>query len=246
MKRYFAGVVLATLITTTPLAAETRLSFEPVPIEGNSVRYTQGAVTIDSRREHGAVQLMPLGLDHGRLTFGVSVLNLGASSYNFGITDIHANVGGQDVVVLSRERLDQMARRRAGWAQFAVALAAGMGAAAAASSHDTYSATTYGPRGTYRTIIRTQSAAGQVAAAATIAGGAYTIGQIQNQLDATRATLADEIVQTTTVDPEDSYAGRFVIEKPTGRVRGWPQDVRVVVSINGEEHQFMFHAVRAR
>jgi hypothetical protein len=139
-----------------------------------------------------------------------------------------------------------MARRRAGWTQFAVALAAGLGAAAAASSHDTYRATTYGPRGTYRTIIRTQSAAGQVAAAATIAGGAYTVAQIQNQLDATRAALAEEIVQTTTVDPEDSYAGRFVIEKPTGRVRGWPQDVRIVVTMNGEEHQFAFHAIRAR
>jgi hypothetical protein len=245
MKKLITGAAIAAL-AATPLSAETRLSFEPIAIDGNSVRYTQGEVTVDSRREHGAVQLMPLGLDHGRLTFGVSVLNLGTEAYNFGISDIHATVGGQDVVVLSRERLDQMARRRAGWAQFAVALAAGLGAAAAASSHNTYRATTYGPRGTYRTIIRTQSAGGQVAAAATVAGGAYTVAQIQNQLDPPRAALAEEIVQTTTVDPEDSYAGRFVIEKPTGRVRGWPQDVRVVVTMNGEEHQFAFHAIRAR
>lgn len=244
MKKLVAAVVSACLVVA-PAWAERRVDVALVPAEGTGVRFSQGVATFDQRREHGAVQLTPLGLDHGRLTFGVVVLNLGPGSDDFGVEDIHAAAAGQDLPVLTRERLDQMARNRAGWAQFAVALAAGLGAAAAASSHDTYRATTYTPHGTYRTIFRTPSTAGQVAAAGMVAGGAYSIASIQNQLDATRAALADEIVQTTTIDPDDSYGGRFVVEKIRGPHSGWPQDVRIVVHFNGEDYPFAVRVTQA-
>jgi len=244
MKR-IAAAILAGVMIASPAAAETRLNFQAAEGEGATIRFNQGVQTVDIRREHGAVQVTPLGLDHNRLTFAVSVLNLGPQSDNFGIEDMHASIGGQDVPVLTRERLDHLARRRATWAAIAVGVAAGLGAAAAANQRDYYRATTFTPHGTYRTYISTPSTGGQIAAAGMIAGGAYTINNIQNQLDATRAALANEIVQTTTVDPNDSYAGRIVIEQPASRLRNWPQQVHVAVHFNGEDYPFSFQVTRA-
>jgi hypothetical protein len=132
------------------------------------------------------------------------------------------------------------------WTQVAVAVAASAAAYAATTSTDTYRATTYTPRGTYHTVMHVPSAGGQVAAAAYAAGGAYTIASIQNRLDQTRATLADEVVQTTTVDAHDSYGGRFVVDQIRGRNMRWPQDVTINVNFNGEDYPFTFRVTRAR
>ena len=243
--RYVIAAGLAAVLVSTPVHAQ-RLNFEPLPGEGATIRYTQGVATIDVRRARGAVQVTPLGLDHGRLTFDVAVLNLGNAPDNFGVEDIRASVQGQDFPILTRDRLDSMARNRAMWSQIAVAALTGVAAGVAASQRDHYSATTFTPRGTYRTFISAPSTGGQIAAAGFVAGGAYTVANIEGQLDATRAALANEIVQTTTVDPEDSYAGRFVMEKIRGRNMRWPQDVTVTVNFNGEEYPFVFRVSRAR
>jgi hypothetical protein len=233
MKR-IVSAALATCLLASPALAEQRVNFEAVPAEGASIRFVQGIATIDVAREHGAVQVTPLGVDHGRLTFAVAVLNKGPSSDNFGIEDIHAAIG------------DQMARNRALWTQIAIAALAGAAAGVAASQNDTYRATTYTPHGTYRTVIRMPSTSGQIAAAGSVAAGAYGMSQVQQQLDATRAALANEIVQTTTIDAQDSYAGRIVVDKPDGPHSGWPQEVRLTVSFNGEDYPFTFRVARAR
>jgi hypothetical protein len=246
MIRKISCAVIAASMVVAPAQAERRVNFEPVAQEGMTVRYEKGMPTVDLRRERGAIQLIPLGLDHGRLTFGVVALNLGTQPDNLGVEDFRATINGQDTPVLTRDRLDQMARNRATWGTIAVALLAGVAAASAASARDRYTATTYTPRGTYRTVISAPSAGGQIAAAGIIAGGGYTINNIRNQLDATREALADEIVQTTTLDPEDSYGGRIVVERPRGRARNYPQQVQLVVSFNGEEYPFTFNVTRAR
>lgn len=246
MSRRFLSMMVIACTISSPAVAQRRVNFEPVAADGTTVRYLQGTPTVDQRRERGAIQVTPLGVDHGRLTFGVWALNLGTASDNFGVEDIQAGINGQSTVVLTRDRLDQMARNRAMWSAIAVAVIAGAAAASAASARDTTTATTYTPRGTYRTVISSPSTAGQIAAAGAVAGGAYTINNIQGQLDATRAALADEIVQTTTVDPEDSYGGRIVIEKVRGRAGSYPQTVRLVINFNGEDYPFEFRVTRAR
>lgn len=245
MKRTILAVVTASLVAT-PVLAESHVNFEPIETEGSTIRYTQGVATVDVQRAHGAVQVTPIGLDHGRLTFQVVALNLGDEADNFGVEDVRASIGDQEVATLTRERLDQMARHRAMWSQIAVAAVTGLAAASAASARDHYSATTFTPHGTYRTFISAPSTGGQVAAAGITAGGAYSIAQIQNQLDATREGLAAEILQTTTIDPQDSYGGRIVIEKRRGRNSGWPQDVHLTVHFGGEDYAFAFHVMRGR
>lgn len=241
MKTYVSLVAALATFVSGPAFAETRLSFTPAQEDGVNIRYLQGVATLDRQDTAGAVQITPIGLDHGRLTFAVSVLNLSNASDNFGVEDIQATVGDQALPVLTRERLDQMAKNRAMWAQIGVALAAGVAAGAAASTTDTYRATTYTPHGTYRTVITTPSVGGQIAAASAAAGGGYAIANIQSRLDETRQALANEIVQTTTVMPQDSYSGRFVIEKFKGK---WPQDVHLSVTFAGRQYPFTFHVAK--
>ena len=243
MKVITCVAAVAAVLTSSVASAETRLAFEPVSAAGTNVRYFKGVATLDREDSDAAVQVTPLGLDHGRLSFAVSVLNLGQAANNFGIENISATVGTQAVPILSRERLDHMARNRAHWAQFAVAMAAGLGAAAAASSRDTYQATTFTPHGTYSTFISAPSIGGQIAAANMSNDGAFAVASIQARLDATRDALANEIVQTTTVMPKDSYAGRFVMDKFKGDL---PQDVHLVMTFGGKQYPFDFRVSKQK
>lgn len=219
------------------------LLFQPIADAGANVRYYKGVATIDRADQAAAVQVTPIGVDHHRLTFAVSVLNLSQAPDNFGIEDVMATVGDQSLPIVSRDQLDHRAKNRAHWKQFALAMAGGVSAAMSASSRDTYRATTYTPYGTYRTTITAPSIGGQIAAANTSAETSYAIAGIQARLDATREALADEILQTTTVMPQDSYAARFVIEKFKGR---WPQRVHLVVAFAGNQYPFDFDVSKGR
>ena len=242
--------IAASCLLASPALAETRLHFEPLPQEGATVRYENGTPTMDLRREHGAVQVTPLGLDHGRLTFGISFLNMGEGAANFGVENIRASAAGRELAVLTRERLDQMARNRAMWSQVAVAVAAGVGAYAASTIGDGHYGHGYGHghgygygyghHGSYH------DADGLFLAAASVGAGAVGIGQIQSRLDATRAALGDEIIQTTTVDPGDGYGGRIVIDRIQGRNSAWPQEVVLRFLLNGEDYPFAFRVTRAQ
>jgi hypothetical protein len=219
------------------------LQFRPISDSGANVRYFKDVATIDRANDFAAVQVAPVGLDHGRLTFAVSVLNLGQAPDNFGIENIAATVGGQQLPVLSRDRLEHMASNRAHWKQFGMAVIGGLAAASAASARDTYRATTITPYGAYHTTISTPSIGGQIAAANSSAAASYAIAGIQAKLDATREALADEILQTTTVMPQDSYAARIVIEKFKGK---WPQTVHLTVAFAGQQYPFDFEVSKGR
>ena len=232
--RILAG---ALVLASSSAFAETRLKFDPISDAGANVRYYKGVATLDRVDANAAVGVTPIGFDHGRLTFAVSVMNLSQTPDNFGIEDVTAMVGDKALPVLSRERLDQMARNRAGWATFAMAMVGGLSAAASANSRDTYRATTFTPRGTYSTVISAPSIGGQIAAANATNNAALAIGSIQARLDATRDALANEILQTTTVMPQDSYAARFVIEKFKGDL---PQKVHLVMNFGGKQYPFDF------
>jgi len=230
------AAVVALVVIAGPAAAGPII--QPVPVGMETIRYFQGVPTLDLQREHGAVQITPLPMDHGGYAFTVAVLNKGPSSANIDVTNVDVESGGARYTVLSRSDLEHKAKSRAMWSSIALAAAGGLAAAAAASATDTYRATTYTPHGTYRTIIQTPSAAGQLAAAGAIAGTGAGIYAIQNQLDRTREALGATTVQMTTVDPQDSYAGRIVL--PKIKATALPQRINIVVKWNGETYPFGF------
>jgi hypothetical protein len=230
-----AGVAL----TSQALAAN--LILYPVQTGPETIRYRTGIPTLNIETATGSATVSPLPLDHGHATFGVAIYNKGDNSINFGIENITASIGGKSIPVLSREELEKRAKSRATWSAIGIALLSGVAAAAASTAHTT--SHDYGnvktPHGTYRwaSSYRDNSLGVAGAGAAIGAGGAGIIG-VQNRLDYTLGTLATDILQTTTVDPDNSYGGEVVIEKPSG-VR-LPYDVTLTLHMNGVDYPFTF------
>lgn len=236
LQRIAAFAAMASL--AVPAGAAPKVVIHPVQVGAETARFDQGMVMLDLERERGAVQIMPLGLDHDSVTFDVIVFNDGDAPVNFDITNIDAGVTTQKLGVFSKDELVAKAENRAMWSQIGMAVLAGAAAAAAANQRDHYRTTLYTPRGVYRAYSSGPSASGQAAAAVSVAGGAVAIASIQNRLDQTRAQLNGEIVQLTTVDPGTSYGGRIVLHKI--KDKKLPQTLRVVVRWNDEEYPFEF------
>jgi hypothetical protein len=179
------------------------------------------------------------------VTFGLGIYNKGAQAANFGIENIQASLQGQAVPVLSSQELQKRAKSRAAWSQIGMALLVGAAAAAVSQAHttDTYHSRVRTPNGTYSwSSSYRDNTIGTLGAAAAVAGGVVAINGIQNRLDYTLANLSEEIIQTTTVDPEASYGGRIVIEK-SDKAKP-PYDVRVVIAWNGAEYPFVFRVTK--
>ncbi len=241
-RKLIGGFAVLSLFASNNAAAGPKHVLQPVPVGAETVRFQQGEATLDLQRPGGAVQVTPLGLDHGSLAFGIAVYNDGKVPANIDITNFEVTVGAERLAVFSKDELVKKAQNRAMWASIAVAAAGGLAAAAAASSRDTYHHTFVTPRGTYRSIWSAPSAAGQAAAAASVAGAGVGIYAIQNQLDKTREALGAETVQLTTVDPGDSYAGKIVLQKIKAKVL--PLRISFVVNWNGEAYPFAFQMVK--
>jgi hypothetical protein len=86
------------------------------------------------------------------------------------------------------------------------------------------------------------STAGQIQATAIAAGTGFGIASINNQLDRTLADLGEEVIQLTTVDPGESYAGRIVLAKL--KSTALPTQVHLTINWNGEAYPFTFQIAR--
>jgi hypothetical protein len=84
--------------------------------------------------------------------------------------------------------------------------------------------------------------AGQFQAAAIGVGTGIAIAGVQNRLDQTRVALGNNIVQLTTVDPGEGYAGQIIVEKM--KSPKYPQRVDIVVRWNDEDYRFAFQAAK--
>ena len=232
-----AGVAIS--LSSQAMAAD--LILYPVQSGPETIRYRTGIPTLNIEQASGSVTVTPLPLDHNHATFGIAVYNKGDNSTNFGLENITASINGHPIEVLSREELQRRAKSRAAWSMIGMALLSGVTAAAVAGVHTTDHA--YGnirtSHGTYFwSASYRDNSLGVLGASAAIAGGASGIVGIQNRLDYTLGTLATDILQTTTVDPDNSFAGIVVIEKPSNVSP--PYDVTVTMHFNGGDYPFTF------
>ncbi|MBV1690287.1 hypothetical protein KRR38_22030 [Novosphingobium sp. G106] len=244
MKPYFRLVGCAVLVGVSSAAvAAPRWELQPVQIGQESLRYKKGVPTVDLELKDGVVQVTPLELDHGSLSFGIAVYNDSWRTVDFGVENIRVSYEGAPLQVFTREDLQKKAKSRALWTSLAVAAVGGVAAGLAASQQDNYRVRTVTPGGrVYRSYYSAPSAAGQFQAAAISAGTGVSIGRIQDKLDQTLANLRDEIVQRSTVDPGESYAGRIVVAKVTPATL--PARVELALTWNGETYPFAFQIAR--
>lgn len=235
-------VVSSLALVLAPLGAQAgeKKEVQPVQLEEETVRYNQGVATVDLRGKDGAVQVTPLEMDHGSYAFGIGVYNLSGQPAEIDVSDFTMEMNGVTVAPFTRKQLEKQAASRAAWASFAVALAGGLSAYAAASQQNHYRTTLITPRGTYQAFSTGPNIGGQVAASAIVAGTGITLASIQNRLDETRQALGDQIVQRTTLDPGESYAGKVILAKMKRNSSQVPQPMTIMVHFNGEDYRFGF------
>lgn len=236
------GLALVSMSISTVASAGSGVVVQPIQIGQETVRFTQGVATLDLRQRQGAVQIQSAGLDHGGLAFNIAVYNDGVMPVNIDIGNFRAIVGTVQTPVLTKDQLVNKAEKRAFWTQMAVAAVGGLAAGIAASQTTHYRSTTVSRRGVSRTYFSAPSVAGQFQAASITAGTGASVYQIQERLDRTREALGNDIVQMTTVNPGDSYAGRIVLQKISDK--SLPQHIQLTVVWNGETYPFAFQMAK--
>jgi hypothetical protein len=238
LKKSFVAALTALSLSNAALAG-TPIVPQPFQIGEETTRFNKGIPVVSLELQKGAVQITPTAMDHGSLSFMIVVFNDGDQLANFGIENVTADIDGQTLTPFSKDQLESKAKNRAMWSQIGMAVLAGAAAAAAsqATTKSTYHSRFRTPRGTYSyTSVYRDNSVGVLGATAATAGGVLAIRSIQQNLDDTLAQLDDEIIQTTTVDPGESYGGRIVLQKI--KATQLPQNVTVSITWNGEVYKF--------
>jgi hypothetical protein len=233
-----AVALLALTATTTVEAADPVL--QPVPFGSATLRHTQGAPTVEVRGRSGMVQVTPLPMDHGCISFGIVVFNRGGRPADIDLNNVTAFVGDAPADVLTLTELQKRANKRAFWTSMAVAAAGGLaaGIAAASTSHTTIHTSTAHGSAVTRINYHDGAANSAILSGATI-GVATSVQQHGKQV---AASLGDDILGLTTVDPGDAYGGRVVIDKIKQPL---PQTVTLSVAWNGEVYASRWQLVAA-
>lgn len=220
----------------------TTYSIAPIPDASQQVRYERGSATVFSEKQLGAVQVTPLGVNgDDRVGFGIAVFNKSGAPANFGTENLSlVQQDGSPGKVMTSIELEHEAKVKAGWAEFAVALAAGMRAyAASQSAVSTTTGTAFTPVGPVSYYSQTYNPA--LAQANMEIASVEThndLQSIQTSLDRSVSEIRDRTLQTTTVNPGESYGGIAVVDELSSST--FPQDVTLHVSWNGEDHMFRF------
>jgi hypothetical protein len=231
MVRKFAFIGLLA-IALSGCASE--YSISPTPGEGQQMRYAQGLPTLYSVKRLGAIQLTPLKVSDGmRLAFGIAAFNRSTIPSNFGAENVSIEQadGTPDKVFTSNELIHE-ARVGARWKAFATALAGGL---ASASSYSTTRGTAYTPVGRL-SFSSTSYDPGRAAEIQTETR--ENIADIRTSLDHAVSSIHQESLQTTTVNPGDSYGGIVIAAKLSSGQ--YPQSISLRVNWNGEDHDFRF------
>lgn len=210
------GMLAAFALAVSPAPAFAKdYEFTPVADENTSVRYLQGTPTVSIADDNGGVMVTQNEEMYGRVRLNVAFTNASDMAVNFGVENISATIDGEPIEIMTADGLEKIAKRKAGWANFAVAMAGGLGAAAAhANSTRTYTTVSHGRYGSYYSQTRVNDpTAAAIGTAASVGGAAYTMSRINANLENTLGAIQDNVIQTTTVDPLNNYGGMLVLDK---------------------------------
>ena len=210
------GMLAALSLAIAPSPAFAKdYEFTPVAEESTSIRYLQGVPTISIADETGGVMVTQNEELYGRVRMNVAFTNASDLPINFGVENITATIDGEPVEIMTADDLEKIAKRKAGWANFAVAMSGGLGAVAAqTNSTRTYTTTGYTRYGSYYSQTRvTDPTAAAIGTAASIGGAGYAMSRINANLEQTLGAIQNNVIQTTTVDPLSNYGGMLVLDK---------------------------------
>lgn len=214
IKKLISAICIAVMICAVPAQAKPP-QFVPVEAENVEIRYMQGVPTASNQDERGGVLVTQGDPLYGRVRMRVAYTNGTGAPVNFGVENITATLDGVPVNVMTAESLQNIAKSKAAWATFAVAMAGGLGAVAAnMNANRTYTTVGRTPFGFYssRTTIHDPTAAA-LGTAASVGAATYGVAQINKNLEQTLSNLNDDVIQTTTLENGDGYGGMLVLDK---------------------------------
>ncbi len=206
--------------------------------ETQDSRMSSGVEAIDNNEAGTSVRIVePEDKVRKRMFIQISALNASDAPINFGPENIVARIiDGEEIAVISYEKLAKEEKNRRKWA----AIATGLGAASnsiAASNAGNYNGTVY--------------SGGRVASFSGYnAGSAYAAQSLANlenqsrfdQLARNNAASDEQLrsyLRTTTIDPGTSFGGTIVIEMPkTARKTKYPLPFEIKVSFGDDTHFF--------
>lgn len=217
----------------------------PMAAASQDIQYDHGTALVMSKKDHGAVRVAPTATTfQKRIGLGVVAFNDGSQPMNLGVENVHVfTASGTPVQVFTYEQLVREAKTAAAWQTFAVALAAGANAYAAAqpTTYNTYGSA-YGNRGYVNYQATTTVYNPTTAAISNQINQAQTersLGQISATLNSTLSSLGGSILRTTTVRPGEAFGGQVMVDRPKF-AKGEDPSIRVVVDFAGEQHEFKF------
>lgn len=214
LKKFIAAFAIVLALSPTIAYAKDK-EFAPVAQEGVEIRYMQGIPTATVQNETGGVMVTQTDPLYGRVRMRVAYTNATGAPVNFGTENITATIDGVPVPIMTADGLQKIAKNKAGWATFAVAMAGGLGAVAAnMNANRTYTTVGRTPFGVYssRTTIHDPTAAA-LGTAASVGAAAYGVASINNNLEKTLVALNEDVIQTTTLEAGEGYGGMLVLDK---------------------------------
>lgn len=240
MKRYTAILVALALG-----GCASTYSLTPVASGSQDLTYDQGIAVIVSKKENWVVGVAPTSTAfEGRVVLRVVAFNDSEANGNFGIENVRVfTSSGKIVRVFTYDQLVKEAKNKAAWQAFAVAMAASANAYAASQPATINSyGTAYGANGTLNysstsTIYNPANTA--LTNSINQSQTRSNINQITESLDATLSGLGSSILRTTTIEPGNSFGGNVVMDRPVFAADE-DRTLRVIVSFDGEEHEFKF------
>lgn len=227
------------------------LKLDPQALDGQQEVYQEGVEAIISPKK-ALVAIRPSANTYsseGRPTIVVTVLNGTDESFNFSTEDMQVFVDEAPHKVFTYDELVAEVKRKQAWAAFAAALngaAQSMNAANAgytynSGSYNAYAYDNYGNRaygyGSYSGYTYNAAAAQQAQATANAQTQA-NMQAIRNQTEQSLSSLSTTMLKKTTVLPQAWHGGYVTIDKISNANQ--PHEIRVVVTVAGEEHKFLF------
>lgn len=242
-------VVLAVMSPT--LAHASDRMFIPVPSEGQSVNYDRGEITLLTSNQSASLGIVFVPRDKKSGYVQVAVENIGSQSFTIGDTSVTAAANGVPLQVLTYADRVKKEDRKEMWGRVAVALEAGANSMAAsnagyatqsgtyssrttasaygsggsaygsASTHGSYSGTTYNP------------AVAQLARANAAAQNELMIERSRANAASARQELGDRALRLTTLVPARWIVGDVQLVLPK-RVKGSPTEFVVTIDVAGD------------
>lgn len=242
--------VLLAAAALTPIPASAKVILDVRATENQTSRMFSGTEAVTSVMEKSIVGIMEdREPAKKRTSLVILTLNKGEAPYNFGPENVTVTANGQSFVVLTYDQLVREERNRAKWRRVAGAFAAGSnsaGASNAGNSNGTFSA--YGNDGSsaYGSFNSYDAGKAQAAQSQANRDNQAMMQNIRRNEQAALAAL-DSNMQTSTVDPGQSFGGHVSVELPKElRKVKEPTPALIVVTIGGELHQFQTMIVPAR